>query len=99
MEIPVNMHLFAVGWLSDLWRVNGKKDSGLRSFLESIARERLVVGGGVSDPKMNSGVGFGGTNDTTRRAEKVDGGYLGNGLRKFSTLSAGADLLFETARD
>jgi alkylation response protein AidB-like acyl-CoA dehydrogenase len=42
-------------------------------------------------------VGFGGLSDTSRRAQKVEGGYLVNGLGKFSTLCACADFLFETA--
>jgi alkylation response protein AidB-like acyl-CoA dehydrogenase len=95
--IAINMHLFAVGWLADLWHLADKKDGRLRSFLESIARDRLVVCGGLSDPKINSAVGFGGLNDTSRRAEKVSGGYLVNGVAKFGTLSACADLLFQTA--
>ena len=96
--ISINMHLFAIGWISDLWRLGDMKDNRLRSFIESVVQGRLVVAGGVSDPKVNSAIGFGGLNDTSRRAEKVDGGYLVNGLSKFNTLSACADLLFETAR-
>jgi alkylation response protein AidB-like acyl-CoA dehydrogenase len=95
--ISINMHLFALGWMADLWRLGGDKDGRLRSFIESVVRDRLVVGAGVSDPKMHSGVGFSGLNDTSRRAEKVDGGYVINGLAKFGTLSACADILFETA--
>lgn len=96
--ISINMHLFAVGWLADLWQMGDRKDGRLRSLLESVVRQRMVLAGGLSDPKVNSGVGFGGLNDTSRRAEKVDGGYVVNGLSRFNTLSACADLLFETAR-
>jgi alkylation response protein AidB-like acyl-CoA dehydrogenase len=96
--ISINMHLFAVGWLSDLWRVGGKRDGGIRAFLQSIVRDRLILGGGVSDPKINSMLGFGGIINTSRRAEKVAGGYLVNGTGKFSTMCAAADFLFETAR-
>ena len=46
--ISINMHLFAVGWLSDLWHAGGKREGGIRSFLESIVRDRLILGGGVS---------------------------------------------------
>ena len=95
--ISINMHQFAVGWLADLWRSNDRRDGRVRSLLESIARDRIIIGGGVSDPRMHSSVGFGGLSDTTRRAEKVDGGYIVNGLGKFSTLCACADFLFETA--
>ena len=92
------MHLFAVGWLSDLWRVGGKRDGRIRTFLESIIRDHLILGGGVSDPKINNMLGFGGVINTSRRAEKVAGGYLVNGVGKFSTMCAAADFLFETAR-
>jgi hypothetical protein len=43
-------------------------------------------------------LGFGGVIDTSRRAEKVAGGYLVNGTGKCSTMCAAADFLFETAR-
>ena len=95
--ISINMHLYAIGWMSDLWRLGNKKDGGLQSFIESVVREHWIVGAGLSDPKMNSGVGFGGLNDTSRRAEKVDSGYIVNGSAKFGTLSACADVLFQTA--
>jgi len=93
--IAINMHLFVVGWLGDLWRLDN--NARLRTILESIIHDRIILSGGLSDPKVNSGVGFGGLNETSRRAEKVDGGYLVNGSAKFGTLSACADLLFETA--
>jgi alkylation response protein AidB-like acyl-CoA dehydrogenase len=91
------MHMFAIGWMADLWRLGEKRDGALKSFLESVARERLVVAAGASDPKINSGTGFSGIADTSRRAEKTGGGYIINGLAKFGTLSACADVLFETA--
>jgi alkylation response protein AidB-like acyl-CoA dehydrogenase len=46
---------------------------------------------------MHSAIGFAGINDTTRRAEKVDGGYLVNGRSGFNTLCACADILAESA--
>jgi alkylation response protein AidB-like acyl-CoA dehydrogenase len=95
--ISINMHLYTLGWLSDLWRLGEKQDTGLRSFIESIVKGRLIVGAGLSDPQVNSAIGFGGLNDTSRRAEKVAGGYLINGSAKFGTLSACADILFMTA--
>ena len=95
--ISINMHQFGVGWLADLWRSNNRRDGRVRSLLQSIVTDRIIIGGGVSDPKMHSAIGFGGLSDTTRRAQKVDGGYIINGLGKFSTLCACADFLFETA--
>jgi alkylation response protein AidB-like acyl-CoA dehydrogenase len=95
--ISINMHQFAVGWLADLWRSSNQKEGRVRSLLESVFKDHIILGGGVSDPRMHSAVGFGGLSDTTRRAEKVNGGYIVNGLGKFSTLCACADFLFETA--
>ncbi len=95
--ISINMHHFGVGWLADLWRSSECKDGTVRSLLKSVVDRRIIIGGGVSDPTMHSAIGFGGLSDTTRRAERVEGGYIVNGLGKFSTLCACADLLFETA--
>jgi alkylation response protein AidB-like acyl-CoA dehydrogenase len=96
--ISINMHLFAVGWLSDRWRAAGQREGRLRSFLEAIVRDRLILGAGLSDPRINSMLGFGGILDTSRHAKKIAGGYLINGIGKFSTMCAAADFLFVTAR-
>jgi len=96
--ISTNMHLFAVGWLGDVWRAGGRRPGFVQSFLESVVRERLIVAGGVSDSKINSMLGFGGVINTSRRAEKVAGGFVVNGVGRFSTMCAAADYLFETAR-
>jgi alkylation response protein AidB-like acyl-CoA dehydrogenase len=95
--ISINMHHFGVGWLADLWLSNNQKDGRVRSLLESVVNDRIIVGGGVSDPRIHSAVGFGGLSDTSRRAQKVEGGFIVNGLGKFSTLCACADFLFGTA--
>lgn len=92
--VATNMHLIAVGIFADFWRLG---DEQQRSFLESIARDRLILAGGLSDPRMSSAIGLGGINDTTRRAEKVPGGYRVHGRAGFGTMSACADFLLETA--
>src|SRR5713101_8253250 len=92
--VAINMHLIAVGIFADFWRLGDEKQ---RPFLESVARDRRILAGGLSDPRMSSAIGLGGINDTTRRAEKVDGGYRVNGRAGFGTLSACADFLLETA--
>ncbi len=96
--ISINMHLFVLGWIGDLWRAGGRRDGRMRNFLESIVRDRLILGGGLSDPKINSMLGFGGAINTSRRAEKIAGGFLVNGVGRFSTMCAAADFLLETAR-
>ncbi len=96
--ISTNMHLFVVGWLGDIWKAGGRKPGFVQSFLEEIVAKKLILGGGVSDSKINSMLGFGGILNTSRRAEKVEGGYRVNGVGRFSTMCAAADYLFETAR-
>ena len=68
--VAVNMHIFNVGVRSDLWRLGDVKQLPL---LEACARDSLIICSGTSDPRMNTVVGFAGLNDTTRRAEKVNG--------------------------
>jgi alkylation response protein AidB-like acyl-CoA dehydrogenase len=92
--VAINMHLFNVAVRTDLWRLG---DETLRPFLEISARERLILCSGTSDPKMNTVIGFAGLNDTTRRAEKAQGGYRINGRAGFGSLSACADFFEETA--
>lgn len=92
--VTINMHLFNVGLRSDLWRLGDEKQ---RSFLQASTRDHLILCSGTSDPRMHTVVGFAGLNDTTRRAEKVNGGYRVNGRAGFSTLCACADFLEETA--
>lgn len=102
MAIAVNMHHIAVAILADLWRLNqngqGTKLDALEPMLRAVAKDKIVFGGPVSDPKMNSSLGFAGVNDTTRQAKKVAGGYIINGRSGFGTMSACADYLLTTAR-
>ncbi len=92
--VAINMHIFNVGVRADLWR---RGDQKLRPFLEACARNSLILCSGTSDPKMSTVVGFAGLNDTTRRAEKVPGGYRINGRAGFSSLCMCADFFEETA--
>jgi len=92
--VAINMHVFNVGLRSDLWRLGDEKQ---RSLLEACARDRLIICSGTSDPRMNTVIGFAGLNDTTRRAEKVKGGYQVNGRAGFGSLCVCADVFEETA--
>ena len=102
MAIAVNMHHIVVAIIADLWRLNqrgqGPHLDAIEPMLRATVTDGLIFGGPVSDPKMNSSVGFAGINDTTRQATKVDGGYRLNGKSGFGTMSAGADYLLTTAR-
>jgi alkylation response protein AidB-like acyl-CoA dehydrogenase len=93
-SVAINMHIFNVAVRSDLWRLGDHKQ---RPFLEACARDSLILCSGTSDPAMNTVIGFAGLNDTTRRAEKVPGGYRINGRAGFSTLCVCADFFEETA--
>ena len=93
-SVAINMHIFNVAVRSDLWRLGDQKQ---RPFLEACARDSLILCSGTSDPGMNTVIGFAGLNDTTRRAEKVPGGYRINGRAGFSTLCVCADFFEETA--
>src|SRR5579862_4567392 len=70
--VAINMHIFNVAVRSDLWLLGDERH---RQFLEASARDSLILCSGTSDPRMNTVIGFGGLNDTTRRADKVSGGY------------------------
>jgi alkylation response protein AidB-like acyl-CoA dehydrogenase len=92
--VAVNMHIFNVAVRADLWRLGDEKQ---RPFLQTSARDSLILCSGTSDPRMNTVIGFAGLNDTTRHAEKVDGGYRVNGRAGFGTLCVCADFFEETA--
>lgn len=101
MAIAVNMHHIVVGIVADLWRLNqrgeGPRVDAVESLLKATLADKVVFAGPVSDPKMNSSVGFAGINDTTRRLTKADGGYRLNGRSGFGTMSACADYILTTA--
>ena len=102
MAIAVNMHQIAVSLIVDIWRLNQQgqafKLDAIEPMLKAVANDKIIFAGPVSDPKMNSSVGFAGVNDTTRQAKKTDGGYIINGKSGFGTMSACADYVLTTAR-
>lgn len=102
MAIAINMHHIAVAILADLWRLNqkdkGPKLQALEPMLKALVTDKIIFAGPVSDPKMNSSIGFAGVNDTTRQAKKANGGYVLQGRSGFGTMSACADYLLTTAR-
>lgn len=102
MAIAVNMHHITVSILTDLWWLNQKGQGptldAIEPMLKSVVKDKIIFGGPVSDPKMNSSIGFAGVNDTTRQANKVAGGYILSGRSGFGTMSACANYLLTTAR-
>ena len=87
---------------ADLWQLNQKgqgiKLDAIEPMLKAVVKKKIIFAGPVSDPKMNSSLGFAGINDTTRQAQKAAGGYVINGRSGFGTMSACADYLLTTAR-
>ena len=80
--VAINMHLLTVGIYADLWRSG---EESLRPFLESIARDHLILASGTNDPRMSSAIGLAGLADTTRSATKVAGGIQCAVKRRWST--------------
>src|SRR5215470_10456275 len=72
MAIAINMHHIAVSIIADLWWLNksgqGPKLDAIEPMLKAVVKDKIIFGGPVSDPKMNSSLGFAGVNDTTRQA-------------------------------
>jgi len=99
MAIAVNMHYIAVALIADLWWLTqkGEELDAIEPMLKAVVEEKIIFAGPISDPKMNSSLGFGGVKDTTRQAKKVTGGYVITGRSGFGTISACADYLLSTA--
>lgn len=99
--IAINMHFAIACLVADIWRLGKIEANPLadaaEGLLESMGRKGVIMAGPVSDSKMHSGVGNAAVNDTTRRADRVDGGYLVNGRTGFGTMTAAADIIFSSA--
>jgi len=64
MAIAVNMHHIAVSIIADLWWLNkrgqGLKLNAIEPMLKAVVNDKIIFAGPVSDPKMNSSIGFAG---------------------------------------
>lgn len=76
--IAINMHLFPIGPMiqQDLRRTETEL------FLEHIARDRKIIGGGISEPETGGDWGFFAT-----RARRDGDTYVLNGRKSFTSLS------------
>ncbi len=92
--ISINMHLFIMGIYGDLWH-HGVQE--VRPVLEAAVRDKAIRCAGSSDPTVASAVSLGGLNESTRKADRTEGGYLVSGRSAFNTLSIAADLIGTTA--
>ena len=92
--ISINMHLFIMGIYGDLWH---RGVGEVRPVLEAAVRDKAIRCAGSSDPTVASAVSLGGLNESTRKAVRVEGGYLVSGRSAFNTLSVAADLIGTTA--
>ena len=93
--LAINMHLAGMMMLNEQWR-NG--DDSVRPLLERHGRERLISGGAVSEPEVESLNSIVAMLYSVCTAERVDGGYLVNGRKAFGTGTLGSDILLGSAR-
>ncbi len=88
--LAINMHLNVMGLAIDTWR--RFKAPHVENLLRKIAGGRLIVGGSGSEP--DNAASFLRPRATARR---VDGGWIVNGRKIFSTQSIAFDLYFTEA--
>jgi len=88
--LAINMHLNVMGLAIDTWR--RFKAPHVENLLRKIANGRLIVGGSGSEP--DNAASFLRPRATARR---VDGGWIVNGRKIFSTQSIALDLYFTEA--
>jgi alkylation response protein AidB-like acyl-CoA dehydrogenase len=88
--LAINMHFNVMGLAIDLWR--RFKDPKIEALLRRIASERLICGGSASEP--DNAVPVLRPKATARR---VDGGWIVNARKIFSTQSIALDRYFTEA--
>lgn len=88
--LAINMHLNVLGLAIDLWRKF--KDPNTENLLRKVASERLICGGSASEP--DNAVPVLRPRATARR---VDGGWIVNGRKIFSTQSIALNRYFTEA--
>jgi len=88
--LAINMHFNVTGLLIDLWRKF--KQPNVEAKLRRIASERLICGGSGSEPDNSILV-----LRPRTAAKRVDGGWVVNGRKIFSTQSIALDLYFAEA--
>src|SRR5208283_291012 len=88
--LAINMHFNVIGLLIDLWRKF--KQPNVEEKIRRIARERLICGGSGSEPDNSVLVLHPRT-----KARRVDGGWIVNGRKIFSTQSIALDYYFAEA--
>jgi alkylation response protein AidB-like acyl-CoA dehydrogenase len=88
--LAINMHFNVIGLMIDLWRKF--KRPNVEAKLRRIARERLICGGSGSEPD-NSVLVL----RPRAMATRVEGGWIINGRKIFSTQSIALDYYFAEA--
>src|ERR1039457_6581560 len=81
--IAINMHLFGIG--SMVARATGRPEEEL--FFDAIARDRQILGGGISEPETGGDWGY-----FAPRARRDGETYVLNGRKTFTSLSPVIDL-------
>lgn len=89
-SLAINMHFNVLGILIALWEKF--KDPKIGAKIQRVAKERLICGGSGSEPD-NSIILL----RPRTTAKRVDGGWITNGRKIFSTQSIAIDLYFAEA--
>ena len=89
-SLAINMHFNVLGILIALWEKF--KDPKIAAKIQKVAKERLICGGSGSEPD-NSIILL----RPRTLAKRVDGGWVTNGRKIFSTQSIAIDLYFAEA--
>jgi alkylation response protein AidB-like acyl-CoA dehydrogenase len=79
--LGVNMHLFTVGLVAELYREEPEERTEL--FLRTVAEGQMIVAASISEAET-SGNNF---RHAATRAERVDGGYRITGRKIFASIS------------
>lgn len=79
--LGVNMHLFTVGLVAELWKQ--EPDERTELFLRGVAEGHMIVGASVSEAET-SGNNF---RHAATKAERVEGGYKITGRKIFCSIS------------
>lgn len=89
-SLAINMHFNVLGLLIALWEKF--KDPKIAAKIQKVAKERLICGGSGSEPD-NAVIIL----RPRTTAKRVDGGWIVNGRKIFSTQSIAIDLYFSEA--
>ena len=86
--LAVNMTMGLPWFYTEMYKTGNEQ---VAPVLEHLAKNKLIVAGNFTDPKVDTAKGVSGLSYTTVKAEKADGGYRVNGSHTFGTNSPVGD--------